>query len=69
MGLTQYGPVLRETIVYAFFPRFWETDSHIVKSTLDVALSLKSEENKISISRAPRNHNLNNKAEQMKNYA
>ena len=57
MGLIQYGPVLRIAIVYAFFPQDSEkTDSYIA------ALSSKYEKNRISISIAPRNNNLNNKA-------
>ena len=39
----------------------------MVRSIIDVAYSLKSEDNKISISIAPRNNNLNDKANELKN--
>ena len=50
-----------------FFQDSEKTDSYIARSIIDVALSLKSEENKMSISIAPRNDNLNNKASELKN--
>ena len=40
--------------------------SYTARSIIDVALSFKFEENKISISIAPRNDNLNNKAIELK---
>ena len=64
IGLTQYRPVLR--IIIVFFQDPEKTYSFIARSIIDVALSLKSEENKISISMAPRNDNLNNKANELK---
>ena len=65
IGLTQYGAVLIIAVVYAFFPRSWE-NRQFCRSIIDVALSLKSEENKFSISVAPANDNLNNKASELK---
>ena len=49
-----------------FFPRSEKSDSYIARSIIDLALSLKSEENKSSISIPPRNDNLNNKASELK---
>ena len=39
---------------------------YIARSIIDVALSLKSDENKMSVSIAPRNDNLNNKTSELK---
>ena len=50
-----------------FFPQDSEKiDSYIARWIIDVALSLKSQESEISISIAPRNDYLNNKASEFK---
>ena len=50
-----------------FFQDSEKTDSYIARSIIDVAPSLKCEENKISISIALRKDTLNNKASELKN--
>ena len=49
-----------------FFQDSEKTDSYIARSIIDVALSLKSKENKVSISIAPKNDNLSNKFSELK---
>ena len=49
-----------------FFQHSERTDGYIARSVVDISLSLKSDENKISITIALRNNNLNNKAIELK---